>query len=242
MGYLAYYFLGKVYRAQKELEKARESFEYCLEIEPGFKDAKEELKVVEIDLKQSGYPDETNFSCETCGNCCRTKLINISHKDIKNILKNRPDLKPDDFLKIMPINKAFLPDKYEKEFFISAGNKRHWLVLEKKENSNDCIFLTDNNYCSIHEFKPLACKVWPFSLRQTDNKIVWSKNDRDFIAQYCAHTIKNNANDPEEIKMDLEKYTNERKEYYEVISKWNKQASDSVFGEQFWNFILSDSN
>jgi Fe-S-cluster containining protein len=38
-------------------------------------------------------------------------------------------------------------------------------VVEKKNESKDCFFITEKNFCSIYENRPLDCKLFPIFLK-----------------------------------------------------------------------------
>ncbi|GIW22761.1 MAG: hypothetical protein KatS3mg068_1768 [Candidatus Sericytochromatia bacterium] len=114
-----------------------------------------------------------NFLCQSSGNCCRFFSVNITHLDIKRILENRPDLKAIDF-----VDFKISTDKNDNESFISTSGKKELVLKKKSKDSQECIFL-ENNKCSIHSFKPLVCKVWPFSLEK--GEITWIKDHIYFI-------------------------------------------------------------
>jgi Fe-S-cluster containining protein len=186
--------------------------------------------------------NELDFACQSCGNCCRYFNINLTHFDIERILENRPDLKPKDFV-------AFSNEdvKEDLESFISTSGKRQ-MTLKKKPGGKECIFLV-NNMCSIHDFKPRVCKVWPFSLEK--GSITWIKEHRGFIKKLCKHTAVSGANDPEELIPLIKQHYKERKIFSKMVQKWNedkkKELKDGeifsdILDEHFLNFVLKEIN
>lgn len=186
--------------------------------------------------------NELDFACQSCGNCCKNFNINLTHLDIERILLNRPDLNTDYFVGFSA------SDKDDNESFISTYGKRQ-IILKKKKNLNECVFL-QNNICSIHEFKPRVCKVWPFSL-EPGNKISWIKEHRSFIKKSCKHTSIPGANDPDEILTLLKQHYKERKIYSKLTNKWNESKKMlinseemfiDIYDDDFLNFILEEMN
>jgi Fe-S-cluster containining protein len=55
---------------------------------------------------------------------------------------------------------------------------RHLLRLRKPKNAQ-CHFLTEKG-CSIHEVKPLQCRLYPFWPELVEHRAVWNA-----AAQYC---------------------------------------------------------
>lgn len=251
INYEAYYRLGIIYLELNDFSGSREAFENSLESKHDFIEAKERLDFVENELNENyGKSRELDFVCQSCGNCCRQKFINITHGDLKRILENRPDLKVDDFVRFSVQNAKnadlSLPGgtPFSGEFFTGEDKRKKWMLLKKKPESQDCIFLTENNLCSIHHFKPVVCKTWPFILREADKNIVWAKNNREFIKQYCAHKLIKDGNNAEELEYNLKEFKNDREEYIRLIYKWNRESeikNSKVSDREFIKFLLDKS-
>lgn len=184
--------------------------------------------------------NELDFVCQSCGNCCKHFNINLTHLDIERILKNRPDLDHNFFISFSPSEKG------DTESFISTYGKRQ-IILKKKKDKNECVFL-ENNRCSIHEFKPRVCKVWPFSLEE-NNRITWIDEHRSFIKKQCMHTMEKGANNPEEILQLLKQHYKERNIYAKLTKKWNDSKKEllnnnemfiDIYDKDFLDFILNE--
>lgn len=188
--------------------------------------------------------NELDFACQSCANCCRYFNINITHLDIKRILENRPDLTSNDFVYFTQSD----PKEDESESFISTYGKRD-ISLKKKPNSQDCVFLDEKNMCSIHDFKPIVCRVWPFSLEK--GKISWIKEHHNFIKKICKHTSVKGANDPDKLREVLKLHSKERKIYSKLVKIWNNEKQKEVdsgelfldiLDEDFLQYILKELN
>jgi len=84
------------------------------------------------------------INCLTCANCCKTTSPIFYETDIQRISK---------FLRIKP------GDFVEKYLRIDEDND---YVLK----SSPCIFLDAENYCSIYEARPKACREYPHTNRK----------------------------------------------------------------------------
>ena len=88
------------------------------------------------------------WSCHSCGNCCRTLVGHLFEEE-----RDRIDRQGwADQLGIAPC--------------VRVG--RGWVLNKRPDGA--CVFLDENNRCKIHakygeDSKPLACRVFPFSLR-----------------------------------------------------------------------------
>ncbi|MFS4448441.1 YkgJ family cysteine cluster protein [Maribacter sp. 2307UL18-2] len=120
-----------------------------------------------------------NTDCLQCANCCKTTGPLFTNADIERIAKHFR-LKPQQF-----INQYLRLDE------------DHDYVLQKVP----CAFLGADNYCSIYEVRPKACRAFPHT-------------DRKKFHQISALTLKNVAICPaafsivEEMKKRLKKEFN----------------------------------
>jgi uncharacterized protein len=103
-------------------------------------------KPKDLDQTMEVLHDETfeKIDCLQCANCCKTTSPIFYQKDIERIAKYLR-LKPGEFI-----------DKY--------------LHLDKDAdyvlNSAPCTFLDAENYCSIYEHRPTACREYPHTNRK----------------------------------------------------------------------------
>ncbi len=87
--------------------------------------------------------------CLTCANCCKTTGPLFTHKDVERISKHFR-IKPGKFI-----------DTYLR---IDEDND---MVLKEVP----CTFLGTDNYCSIYEVRPKACREYPHTDRKDFHKI-----------------------------------------------------------------------
>ncbi len=91
---------------------------------------------------------DQRWSCHSCGDCCRTLVIHLTDEDRRRIDQQ----KWTEELGAVP--------------YVRAGQQ--W-VLNKRDDGA-CAFLDENTRCKIHskygeQAKPLACRIFPFSVR-----------------------------------------------------------------------------
>lgn len=104
---------------------------------------KQKLKKMDRIIHRLHDEVSAEIDCLECGNCCRSLGPMISEKDIDNISKSMR-MKPSDFI-----------DKYLKR------DEDNDFVFQ----SMPCPFLGDDNYCSIYENRPTACREYPHTDR-----------------------------------------------------------------------------
>ena len=92
----------------------------------------------------------SKIDCLTCANCCKTTSPIITEKDIERIAK---------YLKIKP---AVFIDQYLKK-----DTDMLWMFKE-----TPCIFLGEDNYCSIYEVRPKACREYPHLDRKKNHQLL----------------------------------------------------------------------
>ena len=89
-------------------------------------------------------------NCLTCANCCKTTGPLFTPKDIERIAKHL-HMKPADF---------------EKTYLRTDEDQ------DKVLRNLPCIFLMEDNYCSIYDVRPKACREYP----HTDHKKIYTIN------------------------------------------------------------------
>ena len=82
--------------------------------------------------------------CLTCANCCKTTSPIFYQTDIERVAKSLR-MKPGDF-----IDKYLRIDE-DKDFVLK---------------SSPCPFLSEDNYCSVYEDRPKACREYPHTDRK----------------------------------------------------------------------------
>lgn len=99
-----------------------------------------------------------HFDCLTCANCCKTTSPIFRAVDIKRIAKQFR-IKEQEFIK------QYLKIDDDQDYVLK---------------SSPCVFLDEDNCCSIYEDRPLACREYPHT-------------DRKQVVQINALTLENTA-------------------------------------------------
>ena len=86
--------------------------------------------------------DHTN--CLECGNCCRTTGPLLLPKDIERLAKHFK-MRPSVFM----------------ETYLREDEDKDWVF-----KSMPCPFLGEDNYCSVYEDRPKACREFPHTNRK----------------------------------------------------------------------------
>ncbi|MFT4601091.1 MAG: Fe-S-cluster containining protein [Arenicella sp.] len=109
-------------------------------------------KPKDLDQKVHQLHEETfnEIDCLDCGNCCKTTSPAIHDKDVDRLAKH---------LRVKPVD----------------------LIAQHMEMDNEgdyvfrsapCPFLGADNYCSVYEARPLACREYPHTNRKRFYQVV----------------------------------------------------------------------
>jgi Fe-S-cluster containining protein len=109
------------------------------------------------------------INCLDCANCCKTTGPLFSQKDITRIAKEL-NLKESEFIK---------------QYLKVDEDNDHVL------NTLPCPFLDDQNYCSIYEFRPKACREFPHTDRVNQQGILRLTEKNALICPAVADIFEN---------------------------------------------------
>lgn len=103
-------------------------------------------KPKELDEVMQDLHDETfeGIDCLDCANCCKTTSPIFYQKDIERLAKHFK-IRPSDFI-----------DKY-----LHLDEDKDYVL-----NVAPCPFLGSDNYCSVYESRPNACREYPHTDRK----------------------------------------------------------------------------
>ena len=90
------------------------------------------------------------IDCLKCANCCKTTSPIFRDVDIKRISKK------------MKVNVA----EFEK-IYLKKDEDNDWVLI-----SAPCAFLGSDNFCSIYDFRPMACCDFPHTDRKKMSQIL----------------------------------------------------------------------
>lgn len=106
-------------------------------------------KHLDLQMKELHEEEFKRTDCLTCANCCKTTGPLFTNKDIERIAKH---------FKLKPV-------KFIETYLRVDEDNDH--VLQQVP----CTFLGEDNYCSIYEVRPKACREFPHTDRKDFHKI-----------------------------------------------------------------------
>jgi Fe-S-cluster containining protein len=108
--------------------------------------AKNKKQLAKMDTEIHAYHEKfsNEADCLSCANCCRTLGPRITDKDIEKIAKS------------LRMKAVAVIEKY-----LRKDEDGDWVF-----QSMPCPFLGGDNYCSIYEHRPKACREYPHTDRK----------------------------------------------------------------------------
>lgn len=109
-------------------------------------------KPAKLDDEVLGFHDEVfeEVDCLACANCCKTTSPAFYDRDIERLAK---------FLRMKPVQ--FI------EKYLRLDEDKDYVL-----QSSTCPFLGADNYCSVYEARPLACREYPHTNRKRFHQIL----------------------------------------------------------------------
>lgn len=111
------------------------------------KNPPKELDTLMQDLHEEVF---TQTDCLTCANCCKTTSPVFTNKDIDRIARHLR-LKPGNFI----------------ESYLHIDEDGDYVL-----NVAPCPFLLNDNFCSIYDDRPTACREYPHTNRKNIHQIL----------------------------------------------------------------------
>lgn len=99
------------------------------------------LKPADLDVKVHKMHDEAfkKIDCLTCANCCKTTGPLFTQRDIKVLSKHLKQT-PQQFI----------------ETYLRIDEDNDYVLQQVP-----CVFLGSDNYCSVYDYRPQACREYP---------------------------------------------------------------------------------
>lgn len=148
------------------------------------------------------------WSCHSCGECCKTLVGHLTETE-----RSRLD-----------------EQQWTRELGVDAYVRipRGWALNKRADGA--CVFLTDDNRCRIHakfgeESKPLACRIFPFSVRRVPTG--WQASlrfDCPSVTSASGATLEQSRRNVEQLAARIEQPSSPRPE--KVQLKRGRPASD----------------
>lgn len=111
---------------------------------------KEPAKKLDEKFHEKHYEVFEEIDCLDCANCCKTTSPIFRDVDIKRLSSH---------LKMQEVD--FINQ------YLELDNEHDYVL-----KSSPCVFLQDDNKCSVYEYRPLACREYPHTNRKKMHQIL----------------------------------------------------------------------
>lgn len=148
------------------------------------------------------------FKCIHCyESCCSSKTVALNKADLRRIYKHHKNY--EDYIR-------FIPE-------LDKAQKVKGKVMVLRRENDDCIFLK-NHLCTIHDYKPLSCRLYPF------NPIFHEKKTGKYdigirFDEYCPGLTLGKEFDVLPLALQ---WRDERLKYHEIAENWEGSLKDFV--------------
>ncbi|MBC7474297.1 MAG: YkgJ family cysteine cluster protein [Candidatus Sericytochromatia bacterium] len=151
--------------------------------------------------------------------------VPLTHYDIKNIINSGTKIDLETFVNLYPSNQNDIDA-------VLLYGEFSTLYLTNKISDNSCLFL-ENNACSIYNFRPNSCRIWPFS-KDEKNKLQIDDIADKLVSKSCD---KKKFKDYKNTLIQVEQGINELLEFRELIKSWNIKVKSSLEDQTLENLI-----
>lgn len=147
--------------------------------------------ILDVDDKSIEIINDVKYTCKVAGDCCTQLIVPVTDYDIHRIEQHGIEfdqIVSDDVpALIMPKTKS------------GALEKNY--TIKRKPFTAECTFMEEGK-CTIHEFKPFSCRIFPFQLKYvSDSKVEVLIHD----SGYCPSVLAcgSEESDTEKLLKDL---------------------------------------
>ncbi len=111
-------------------------------------------------MRQEGWQRLLKFNCTGCGNCCRDTVVCLTDADVLRIVDNTGK-KAKSFVQFYGEDEVALGVR--SPFWVTLKRKR--AVMGLRWMSGHCVFLDEENRCTVYEHRPVTCRQHPFDIK-----------------------------------------------------------------------------
>jgi Fe-S-cluster containining protein len=110
--------------------------------------------------------------CSQCSTCCRVPVALATHHDINRLVK-ATGLEAGKIVSLYANVDADDDDR----FLIRTSYGKRTMGLRKVKGR--CMFLSDNQSCSVYNFRPMSCRMFPLQVTLEDDNSLHDLNVQD---------------------------------------------------------------
>ncbi|GAB4305187.1 MAG: hypothetical protein Kow0069_00620 [Promethearchaeota archaeon] len=168
---------------------------------------------VEPPNSEKPLTDDPFFCVHHCdGHCCRDYTVLVTAQDARRIIDRVPGLDVLDFI-------CFYHGEVETQNYypkINIQGEEYVLGILTHDKTESCVFQTGLGLCGIHDFSPMVCQTYPFTLT-ADDEVTYIEG------VYCKELFP--PVDPDRVVRVVHQSWREIKVYRELVAEWNGRLS-----------------
>lgn len=166
--------------------------------------------------------------CGRCGTCCTEPVVPVTDSDVRRLCDAR-NLSAERIVRFY--SQKEMEYDSEADLWISLSRGKRAMGLRKRKAR--CMFLTDENDCSVYPYRPMTCRTFPYMVEFDEAYTVEKVSLNKIVNCRCKRKPKSSI--PEVIQNVRTEYT-EDDSYYDKILQWNLQEQPGS-PEEFLRFI-----
>ncbi len=185
-------------------------------------------------MTDDGWQRYLNFRCTGCGNCCRRTQVLVTDEDVRRIERG-VGLPVADFIRFVPEEDIGLEKR--SPWWIRFGGRRAAMALRHRPGGA-CVFLDDENRCTIYEHRPITCHEHPFEVEVSD------AGKLEFIALSdivdCPHDWDGNISKRDVIATSR-RNGKQSDAYLDDVQRWNRRRKGPKTRPAFLRYLGFDA-
>jgi len=157
------------------------------------------------------------FRCTSCGNCCRDLRVPLTDADLRRLVDatGRP---ASQIVAWVPTGEVDLTG--EPGSLVLLDREGGHALMALAQQGGACIFLGEDEQCSVYAARPGNCRLYPFSA--TFGRRGGIRRLRLLATTRCEYA-RDGHNEPHELRAADERRWAEHRSFLAQISRWNRE-------------------
>lgn len=182
-------------------------------------------------MSRASWEKNLKFRCTGCGNCCRDTVVCVTDSDVKRIEKGT-GREMDSFVRW--VDEDGIQTAKRDPLWVKIGEGRRMMALKWVRGRRRCMFLGDDDRCTIYDHRPGACREFPWDLEFDDKERIRKVSLSKIVE--CPHEWDGTTTKDQLRKLGLKNQA-VTDTYSEKIKDWNRLSSVPKTKKKFLWFI-----
>lgn len=168
------------------------------------------------------------IQCKKCGICCSEPVVPVTDIDVKRLC-SALSLTPEQIVRFYSVSEMDYDPKAPLWINFYYGKR----AMGLKRRSSRCMFLNNNNLCSVYNFRPMTCRTFPYMVHFNNDKTVEIELNK--IVK-CKSVYLEDSSLKQVINNAKTEQSNDEA-YYNRIKNWNRIGKGGTKG--FLKFLFN---